>query len=117
MSSVGANKLLLAIFGVLALLILGDDVSTYLCLTTPSENYNTTEANPLSAWMFGLMGIIPALTLQGVVKGGGMVVLYKMGTLWNPRTYKLIAWGMGGAVLVTLLANLNNWYTLYIITR
>ena len=112
----GASKLLLSIFGALTLLILGDDISTYLCLTAAAPDYVVSEANPLSAWMFGLIGIIPALALQGVVKGAGMAILYKMATLWSPRTYKLIAYGMGFAVVVTLGANLNNWYVLYVIT-
>ena len=111
----GASKFLLAIFGVLTLLILGDDVSTYLCLTVPSPHHNVSEMNPVSAWMFGLLGIIPALALQGAVKGVGMVVLYRL-AMRKPHTYKLIAWGMGIALIPSLFANVNNWRILYVIT-
>lgn len=115
MSSAGASKLLLSIFGVLYLLVLGDCVSTYLCLTTPSPNHNISEANPVSAWTFSLIGLVPGLTLMAAGKAIGLVILYRL-AMSKAHTYWLIAGGMSVALFITLYANLNNWYILYVIT-
>jgi len=66
--------------------------------------------------MFNLMGMIPAFALQGTLKGIGMVILYRL-AMRRPHTYKLVAWGMSGAAVVTLLVNLNNWRIVYVITQ
>jgi hypothetical protein len=112
MSSVGANKLLLSIFGLLYLLVIGDCVSTYLCLTTVSDSYAAWESNPISAWIFQQLGLIPGLVAMLVVKGFGVLILNVMSKK-NKSNYIVILVGMLGAVLITGYVNYNNWGVYY----
>jgi hypothetical protein len=105
---VAGSKFLAEVMGLLFLLILGDFVSTYLCLTTPNEFYKVWEVNPLSAWMFGVMGIVPALALQAAIKGGALIWCHH----WSQRSmlhYRVMWIMMLGALLITGYANVNNW--------
>jgi hypothetical protein len=110
------SKLLLSIFGILYLLVLGDCVSTYFCLTVEAPGYSIYEANPLSEAVFSAVGMMEGLALMAGLKALGLVVLYKM-AMNNTHTYLLIAIGMACAALITLLVNVNNWYILYVVTQ
>lgn len=107
------NSLLLELFLVLFLLIAGDCVSTYLCLTTFSERYLAWEANPVTAWLFAAIGLLPGLSLMLVGKSLMFIPLYKLAQL-SRGLYRFILLGTLLAVLLTAWVNYNNWslYTL-----
>ena len=105
----GENKLLLSIFGVLYLLVIGDCVSTYLCLTTVNEGYSAWEGNPASAWIFQQLGLIPGLGAMLVAKALGILILNALSKR-SRSSYVFILVGMLGAVLITGYVNYNNWY-------
>jgi hypothetical protein len=44
---------------------LADAYTTWACLHNPIPG--VTEANPITAWLFGLMGLVPSLILDGIV--------------------------------------------------
>jgi len=52
-----------------------DHWTTYLCLRSPVEGWQVTEANPISQWLFGGMGLVPGLILDSVVTVIAVVVL------------------------------------------
>lgn len=109
------KNLLVDVMTVLFLLIIGDHVSTYLCLTTPTETYKVWEVNPISAWGFGLIGLVPTLILQLVIKGVALVWAYR----WAQRSmlhYRFMWFIMIGAVLITGYVNYNNFY-IYMLLR
>ena len=53
--------------GMILLLTSADHWTTYLCLREPIAGWSVTEANPLSAWLFGQLGLVPGLLLDSVV--------------------------------------------------
>jgi len=106
---VGANKLLLSIFGILYLLVIGDCVSTYLCLTTFNDGYTAWEGNLVSAWLFQQLGLIPGLGAMLVAKALGIVILNVLSKR-SRSNYVVVLVGMIGAVLITGYVNYNNWY-------
>lgn len=93
----------------LMLLVIGDNVSTYLCLTTSSDVYHTWEANPISAWMFQAFGMIPAMLLQTVIKLAALVWVYSL--IGDSRSNLRVTWvTVMLLIVVTGYVNLNNWY-------
>ena len=56
---------------ILALLTLvlsaADHWTTYLCLRTPLEGWEVTEANPLADWLFQSLGLVPGLLVDSAV--------------------------------------------------
>ena len=110
------NKLLLFALSLLLLLVLGDNLSTYLCLTSPARGHIVSEVNPISAWMFGYLGLVPSIAIQMVLKVVGVVFLY-----WWARTRadtcRRITVGVSIASLMALVANVNNWWIYYGLLR
>ncbi len=102
------SKLLLPIFCVVLLLIVGDCVSTYYCLTTPSPGIRVWEANPLAEWLFQKVGLVPGLALHVVVKGILLVLLYRL-TERSKVSRRIILGGMTGAALLMGYVNYSNW--------
>ena len=53
----------------LAVLVLSsaDHWTTYLCLRGPVEGFDVTEANPLAAWLFDTLGLLPGLAIDALV--------------------------------------------------
>jgi hypothetical protein len=55
----------------LALLVLAvsaaDHWTTWLCLRQPIGGWQVTEANPLAAWLFGAIGLVPGLLVDSAV--------------------------------------------------
>lgn len=90
-------------------LVIGDCVSTYLCLTTPTDEYNVGEANLLSAWLFAQVGLVQGLALSTMIKATLSVWLYRI-VQSRPHLLTFSTLGMAFAVSSTLWANLNNWY-------
>lgn len=56
---------------VLALLTLilsaADHWTTYLCLRSPHDGWEVTEANPLAEWLFQSLGLVPGLLVDSAV--------------------------------------------------
>lgn len=113
MSSAAASNFLLVLFSLLYLLIIGDCVSTYLCLTTISDTYRVWEGNLISAWLFELVGLVPGLVLFALVKAVGLVWLYRL-AMKSERRYIWIVSMMSVAFCITAYANFNNWRILHL---
>lgn len=104
------SKALLAILCVLFVLIVGDCVSTYLCLTTPPpEGTSVWEANPISVWMFQRWGIMSGLVIFALVKAICLIIIWKWAHT-SPGHMLLFLTLMSGSVLVTAYVNYNNFY-------
>jgi hypothetical protein len=81
-----------------------DHWTTYLCLRSPVTGFDVTEGNPLAAWLFGQVGLVPGLLLDSVITL--FAVLVVVNTKLVPRGLKV---GFFGAVCVwTGLAVANN---------
>ena len=106
------NKLLLVISVLLYLLIIGDCISTYYCLTTPTLTYEVREGNPATAWLFQQVGLVTGLWLLLVVKAVGLVYLSAISKHCRVRYWTVLV-GMVGAILVTGYVNYNNWSVYY----
>jgi hypothetical protein len=46
---------------------LGDAYTTWACLHEPVPGWDVVEANPASAWLFGFVGLVPGLVVDGIV--------------------------------------------------
>ncbi len=106
------NKFLLSVFILLYLLIVGDCVSTYFCLTASTSAYRVWEGNPVTNWLFQWVGLVPGLVLLAVAKAVGLFYLFavaKTGRVY----YLLILIGMLGATLIAGYVNYNNWSVYY----
>lgn len=76
----------------LAMLVLlfsaADHWTTYLCLRSPVNGWQVTEANPISAWLFQLIGLSPGLWIDTVATVIGMIFLVR--TRLVPEEVKLL---------------------------
>lgn len=107
------SKALLAILCVLSFLIVGDAVSTYLCLTIPTpEGIDVWEYNPVAEWTFRHLGLVPGLLTSLLVKALGLIFIWKWAHQSRGRMLFYLTF-MCGAVLLTAYANFNNWYIYY----
>ncbi len=55
------------LIAVLMVLTVGDAYTTWACLRLPVPGWDVVEANPVSAWLFGLVGLVPGLAVDGIV--------------------------------------------------
>jgi hypothetical protein len=110
------NKVFISVLCVVFLLVLGDCVSTYLCLSTPApEHLNVWEANLLSAWSFQAIGLVPGLVAFIAIKAAGLVIIYN----WAQRgsRERLIFTGlMVGVAVMTAYVNYNNFYIYHLLS-
>lgn len=90
------------------LLVIGDCVSTYLCLSTVSEQYRVYEANLLSDLVFGWVGMVPGLVIMGIGKALGLVFLCLVYAR-RPKRRAVVILGLLFLVLMTAYVNANNW--------
>ncbi len=81
-----------------------DHWTTYLCLRAPVEGFDVSEANPLAAWLFHQLGLIPGLMLDGFVTLGAVAFL--LSTPLIPRRFKLAL--LAVIALLTSAAVSNN---------
>lgn len=44
-----------------------DHWTTYLCLRSPVSGWHVTEANPISDWLFGWVGLVPGLLVDSAI--------------------------------------------------
>jgi len=49
------------------LLSAADHWTTYLCLRTPLEGWEVSEANPIADWLFRSVGLVPGLLVDSVI--------------------------------------------------
>lgn len=63
-----------------------DHWSTYLCLRAPVEGWLVTEANPLAAWVFERVGLIPGLAIDSLITFATVAFLLR--TSLFPRVAK-----------------------------
>ena len=97
---------------VLAILTLilsaADHWTTYLCLRSPVSGWEVVEANPISDWLFQVMGLVPGLMLDSMLTV--IAVLFLSTTTLIPRSVK------GGffsvVVATTAYAVVNNFEAL-----
>jgi hypothetical protein len=87
------------------LLVLGDSISTYLCLTQVPGGQ---EVNPLVIPVINWLGIGPAMWLSGLARTAGALWLYQMADTGELRK-SIILIGFTFAIAMTLAANVNNW--------
>jgi hypothetical protein len=52
-----------------------DHWTTYLCLRQPVPGFRVTEVNPIAAWLFDAIGLVPGIALDSVVTIGALVFL------------------------------------------
>lgn len=52
-----------------------DHWTTYVCLRQPVPGFQVTEANPVAAWLFDAVGLVPGLALDSVVTIGAVAFL------------------------------------------
>ena len=72
------------------LLTCADHWTTYLCLSSPVEGWNVTEANPLAEWLFSWAGLglglaidtlITLFALSFLMMSSGIAPRFKIGLL------------------------------------
>jgi hypothetical protein len=78
------------------LLTAADHWTTYLCLRAPVPGWQVSEANPIAAWLFQSLGLVPGILLDGAVTLAAIAFL--LGTAVVPRAVKgafflaVVAW-------------------------
>jgi len=87
------------------LLVAGDGISTYLCLTQVPGGQ---EANPLVIPFINWLGVGPAMWLSGFGRSAGALWLYKMAKTGEMRRWVVLV-GFTFVIALTLFANVNNW--------
>lgn len=60
-----------------------DHWTTYLCLRQPVEGWTILEANPISNWLFGSLGLVPGLLLDSALTIVAIVFLVNSRTFPN----------------------------------
>lgn len=84
-----------------------DHWTTYLCLRAPIPGWEVTEANPIAAWLFTTIGLVPGIVVDSVVTV--VAIGFLIATALVPRPAKtlcfvvIIAW-TGYAVVNNLQA-------------
>ena len=105
------SKILVEVLILNLLLVLGDNLSTYLCL---NGSVATTEANPLSAWIFESVGLVEGLTISTVIK---TILLYciHLFYIYRPKLRAILMIGSWLTLFLLIYVNLNNWYIVYLL--
>lgn len=44
-----------------------DHWTTYMCLRSPIVGFDVSEGNPLAAWLFGQIGLVPGLLFDSLI--------------------------------------------------
>ncbi len=87
------------------LLTLLDHWTTFLCLRQPVAGWQVTEANPISDWLFALVGLVPGLLLDSVITL--IAVLFLLTTTLLARSAKKLIFSF--VVVWTAYAVINNF--------
>ena len=78
---------------------MADHWSTWLCLRQPVAGWEVVEANPLAAWLFAQIGLVPGLAVDSALSLAAVIFL--LTTSRVPR-----------AVSVAFLASASAWTAL-----
>lgn len=97
--------MLTALVASILLLTALDHWTTYLCLHHPVEGWLVSEGNPVAAWMFDVIGLVPGLALDTLVTLGAVAFLVKTDLL--PRPVKAACLAL--LMLTTAFAVTNNF--------
>ena len=92
---------------VVVLLTAADHVTTWLCLRTPVDGFFVYEANPLAAWLFDAVGLVPGLVLDSVATFWALLFLAstrRFSTGWKTAMLGVVAVATGYAVANNLFA-------------
>jgi hypothetical protein len=86
-----------------------DHWTTYLCLTQHVPGWQITEGNPLAAWLFASVGLVPGLAIDTAITLCAVAMLVRTGLLQR---------GAKGACLMllvttTALAVVNNFAAIH----
>ena len=82
--------------GLVLLLTFADHFTTWVCLREPVPGWIVSEANPIADWLFGRLGLVPAILLDTAVTVVAVTGLAATGLL--PRVAKagffavIVAW-------------------------
>ncbi len=104
-------RTLVGLLVLLYLLVLGDTLSTYLCLGTFS-NPAVIEANPFPRWIFETMGLGLGSTALAFSKSVLLYFLYLIHE-HRPKSRRVITIGVWVTLAAMTITNLNNWYIVY----
>jgi hypothetical protein len=69
------------------LLSAADHWTTYLCLRSPVNGFDVSEANPIAAWLFHSVGLVEGLLIDSVLTV--FAVAFLLTTRRMPRAAKL----------------------------
>jgi len=89
------------------MLTAADHWTTWLCLRAPVAGWEVSEANPLAAWLFGRMGLLPGILFDSALTL--VAIAFLLSTDLVPRPLKqaffavVVAW-TGWAVANNLRA-------------
>ncbi len=96
---------MLSLLGAAVLLLTAlDHWSTWLCLKGEVQGWTVTEANPISDWLFGQLGLVGGLALDSAVTVAAIAFVLRTPLL--PHGGKLAALGL--LVFTTGFAVANN---------
>ena len=82
-----------------------DHWTTYLCLRTPTVDWEVREANPLAAWLFENIGLAEGLLVDALLTVLAMLFLYTTARL--PHKVKLAF--LSAVMVFTSYAVVNNF--------
>ena len=89
-----------------AALTLLDCLTTYVALTIPAPRWNVSEANVISAWLFGIFGLGLGLIISGTAKFAALYAIFRAQIV--PLLVRQVAVGCFGVlVLYAVINNLN----------
>ena len=64
------------VLGILVVVLnVADNTTTFRCLRAPVPGYEVAEANPVAAWLFGSIGLVPGLALEMAVTSSAIAFL------------------------------------------
>ena len=70
----------------IVLLTAADHWTTYLCLRGDVPGWLVYEANPVAAWLFSSVGLVPGLLVDTAITVGALVFVHRSAQL--PRGFK-----------------------------
>ena len=92
-----------SLIGIFMVVIVGDAYTTWACLHNPIPG--VFEANPIANWMFGFLGLVPGLIVDGIIT---LLILVWLGFTKRIRTsFKLFILLLG--ITITTLAVFYNY--------
>jgi hypothetical protein len=93
------------------LLSAADHWTTYLCLRSPINGFQVTEANPLAAWLFQSVGLVEGLVIDSLLTIAALAFLLTTNRM--PRVAKLVF--LFAVIAWTGYAVANNLNAIYLL--